>query len=65
MAAPGRRPWGMDQTMKRLMVFCAACLLVAGARAEIRITDDSGAAVRLAGPARRIVSLAPHVTETL
>jgi iron complex transport system substrate-binding protein len=55
----------MDQTMKRLMVFCAACLLVAGARAEIRITDDSGAAVRLAGPARRIVSLAPHVTETL
>ena len=36
-----------------------------GAAAEVVVTDDSGARVRLAQPARRIVSLAPHVTETL
>lgn len=32
---------------------------------EIRITDDTGREVRLDGPARRIVSIAPHVTELL
>ena len=29
------------------------------------MTDDSGAKVRLAQPARRVISLAPHITETL
>ena len=29
------------------------------------VTDDTGVVVRLAQPARRIVSLAPHVTESL
>ena len=33
--------------------------------AEIRVVDDSGAEVVLGSPARRIVSLAPHITETL
>ncbi|MDP1607128.1 MAG: cobalamin-binding protein [Rhodocyclaceae bacterium] len=44
------------------------CLLVffsVIARAEVVVTDDTGATVRLKEPARRIVSLAPHVTETL
>lgn len=36
-----------------------------GARAEVSVVDDTGAVLRLAAPARRIVSLAPHVTETL
>lgn len=35
------------------------------ARAEIIVTDDTGASLRLPAPAQRIVSLAPHVTETL
>ncbi|HLB13501.1 MAG TPA: cobalamin-binding protein [Burkholderiales bacterium] len=35
------------------------------ARAEIVVTDDLGERVALAAPARRIVSLAPHVTELL
>jgi len=35
------------------------------ARAEVTVQDDSGATLRLAAPARRIVSLAPHVTENL
>lgn len=44
-------------------VFCAlACL---PARAEIVMTDVSGATIKLAAPARRIVSLAPHITELL
>jgi ABC-type Fe3+-hydroxamate transport system substrate-binding protein len=31
--------------------------------AAVSVVDDSGATVRLAQPARRIVSLAPHLTE--
>lgn len=48
-----------------------ACLLLWGAlvaapaRADIVLQDDSGATVRLKQPARRIVSLAPHITENL
>jgi iron complex transport system substrate-binding protein len=34
-------------------------------RAEVSVIDDSGTAVRLTQPAKRIVSLAPHITETL
>jgi iron complex transport system substrate-binding protein len=46
-----------------LAVFCAlACL---PARGEIVVTDVSGAGIKLAAPARRIVSLAPHITELL
>lgn len=40
-------------------------LAVLGAGAQIRVVDDSGQEVVLASPARRIVSLAPHITETL
>ncbi len=44
----------------------AVVLLAAGpAHAEIVVSDDTGAIVRLAQPAKRIVSLAPHVTESL
>lgn len=35
------------------------------AQAEIQVKDDSGKIVRLAAPARRIISLAPHLTENL
>ena len=47
---------------KRL--FWLLCLALP-VRAEIVVTDDTGATLRLKEPARRIVSLAPHVTETL
>lgn len=50
--------------MKPLLRALALCA-VFSARAEIVVQDDSGATVRLKEPARRIVSLAPHVTETL
>jgi iron complex transport system substrate-binding protein len=32
-------------------------------RAEIRVTDDAGRSVVLAAPAKRIISLGPHLTE--
>jgi iron complex transport system substrate-binding protein len=38
------------------------CALPA-AHAEVRVTDDTGAAVVLAAPAKRVVSLGPHLTE--
>jgi len=37
----------------------------ASAGAAIALTDDTGATVTLPAPARRIVSLAPHITELL
>ena len=44
---------------------CAACVHAEVVHAEIVVRDDAGASLRLPQPARRIVSLAPHVTETL
>jgi iron complex transport system substrate-binding protein len=48
---------------------CVALFLLlalgASAKAEIRLVDDTGAPVVLPAPARRIVSLAPHVVELL
>jgi iron complex transport system substrate-binding protein len=53
----------MHKTVFRLV---GLFLLGVGAvQAEVVVQDDTGATVRLAQPARRIVSLAPHVTETL
>lgn len=45
----------------------AAALALGGfaAAADIRVTDDSGRSVTLKQPARRIISLAPHITELL
>lgn len=42
-------------------------LVIAGrvALADISVTDDAGNRVELAEPARRIISLAPHITEML
>lgn len=42
-----------------------ALLWSALAAASVHVTDDTGAAVTLASPAARIVSLAPHATELL
>lgn len=40
-------------------------IFAAAAEAQIVVSDESGQTVRLAAPARRIVSLAPHLTENL
>lgn len=50
--------------MKSLIpLVLAACCGLAGA--EVSVKDDVGNTVRLAQPARRIVTLAPHLVETL
>jgi len=49
----------------RAVLLLAAALATCPAAAEIVVKDDAGAAVRLAQPAQRIVSLAPHITENL
>jgi iron complex transport system substrate-binding protein len=52
----------LARLLRSLALF--ACCIGLG-HAEISLRDDSGATLRLAQPARRIVGLAPHVTETL
>lgn len=43
----------------------ASLLLAAPVRAELVFTDDTGHTVRLKGPAKRIVAIAPHLAESL
>ncbi|MCL2344530.1 MAG: cobalamin-binding protein [Desulfobulbus sp.] len=43
----------------------ATLCLINAAQAEIVVRDDAGREVRLPAPARRIVSLAPHLSENL
>ncbi|MGH8807305.1 MAG: cobalamin-binding protein [Noviherbaspirillum sp.] len=50
--------------MIRHALFLAG-LIAANATAAISVRDDAGATVVLAQPAQRVISLAPHVTETL
>lgn len=48
-----------------LFPLLAAAFFASPAHAEISLEDDTGRTVKLVQPARRIVSLAPHVTEVL
>ena len=62
MAGPDR------QRLERGIVgalVCFFCLVAVGARGAIRVTDDRGSSIELQAPARRIVSLAPNITELL
>jgi len=48
------------------VLFLACCILAFAAQAtEIEVIDDSGRAVLLKGPARRVISLSPHTTELI
>ena len=52
--------------MRALALVIALALGLAGtAQARIAVVDDEGRTVELADPARRIVNLAPHLTEQL
>ncbi|WP_263770908.1 cobalamin-binding protein [Propionivibrio soli] len=48
-----------------VVLFGVLALGASPARAEISVIDDAGTTVRLAQPARRIITLAPHMAETL
>jgi iron complex transport system substrate-binding protein len=54
----------MRGALKRFACALAAPMLATAAQA-LQFVDDTGAALALARPAERIVSLAPHVTELL
>lgn len=56
---PARRWWHVAQVM------WWALLLGAPVHAQVRVVDDTSLPIELAEPARRIVSLAPHITELL
>jgi len=45
-----------------VLIFCLAAV---GARGAVRVTDDRGSTIELGAPAKRIVSLAPNITELL
>ncbi|MDM5178787.1 cobalamin-binding protein [Massilia sp. DJPM01] len=51
--------------MRQRFLFAALALWAGLAGAAITVVDDAGRRVLLAAPARRIVSMAPHVTELL
>jgi iron complex transport system substrate-binding protein len=52
--------------MRALALVIALAITLAGAaHARVAVIDDEGRTVELAQPARRIVSLAPHLTEQL
>ena len=51
--------------MRLLWMLLAVVCTIPVAAGELRVTDDAGRVVTLAQPARRIISLAPHVTEML
>jgi iron complex transport system substrate-binding protein len=52
-------------TRVRRAAFSFMLFAAGAAQADIVVRDETGAEVRLAAPAQRIVSLAPHVTEML
>ena len=57
----------MNIILKLCFVLSVVLALACGVRAnaDSRVTDDLGRTIALAHPARRIVSLAPHITELL
>lgn len=65
-ASPGRSVFvTATRRLAAVLLTLAGITLGAAARAEVVVTDDSGQRIRLAKPAARIVSLAPHLTENL
>jgi iron complex transport system substrate-binding protein len=56
----------MNQFMCAMLIFVLQSIaLPASARAAISVTDDMGNVISLASPAKRIISLSPHVTELI
>ncbi len=51
--------------IRKIFLLVVICLVSGAVYAEVRVTDDAGQLLVLERPARRIVSLAPHITELL
>lgn len=67
MAATRRGAGRVDATVRMIKAVVAFVLVAAcqWACAEVSVVDDSGVMLRLAHPAQRIVTLAPHLAETV
>jgi iron complex transport system substrate-binding protein len=61
--APRRRRLARRVRIPALLAGLAVLTTAMPARAELRVTDDAGHAVVLGAPARRVISLGPHLTE--
>lgn len=55
----------MHLMFKQLFIFLMLSILGASVQANISVIDDIGKSVKLSKPAERIISLAPHITESL
>ena len=55
----------MTRLTRRCILCLCAALMSHAVHASIVVTDDAGKTVTLAAPAKRILSLAPHLTELL
>lgn len=55
----------MESSVSKLLALLAGMMLSGASIAEVSVVDDRGATIRLTQPARRIVTLAPHLAETL
>ncbi|HSB22421.1 MAG TPA: cobalamin-binding protein [Burkholderiaceae bacterium] len=55
----------LRRRLMRAAAACAAALALGSAAAQVRVLDVDGRPVQLAAPARRVVSLAPHLTELM
>lgn len=54
-----------DKALPQFVLAAALALVGAAAKAEINLADDTGRTLVLAQPARRVISLAPHMTELM
>lgn len=55
----------VSMMLQRFLLTLAFAAAPAGAHAAITVVDDSGARVTVGQPARRVISMAPHITELL
>lgn len=53
------------KSFRQQLFVCLGCLFWVSAAAAVSVTDDTADVIRLARPAERIISLAPHMTELL
>ena len=65
MATPWCCAGRMEATMLKFLFTVVLLGAVASAKAEVVVQDDLGNTIRLAQPAKRIITLAPHMAETL
>ena len=62
VARSGKRRYA---TQRAVTVWCCLLVLFPAPTLALEVTDDTGQRVHLDKPARRIISLAPHITELL